>query len=83
MTLRGGPVASCDCWIAVAGLGAEDEINAEGMIRRGRRAADGLAIVKRVRCGWRDSCCEQYIPRKANAAAGLMVDSITQTDQKM
>lgn len=45
MTLRGGPWPSWAGCIAVAELAAVEEMKAAGVVRKGRRAAKGFAIM--------------------------------------
>lgn len=44
MTLSGGPSPSRWGVSAVAGLGVDEDMKAEGPARRGRSAVDGLAV---------------------------------------
>lgn len=44
MTLSGRPSGFCDVCNSDADLVEEDEMNAEGPARKGRRAVDGFAV---------------------------------------
>lgn len=51
VTLSGGPRASCEGVIAVAGFDDVEEMYAEGPNLRGRRADAGFAVDKGEHCG--------------------------------